>query len=133
MLYLSLGILLIVIVAFLVSRRSRENAEDSSGKEVASDCCGAHDVCETESLLSSSTEILYYEDEELDRFSDAVQNSFTDDSVEEFREVLYSLKESEVSAWLKSLHLRRVTIPEIIKEEALMIVSERRFQTEDAG
>ena len=130
MLYLSLGIFLIVIVAFFVSKQNRDNSDErSSGSEVASDCCGAHDVCEAESLLSSSDEILYYEDEELDRFRGAAQNSFTDDSIEEFREVLYSLKEEEVSAWLKSLQLRSVTLPEIIKEEALMIVSERRFQT----
>jgi len=130
MLYLSLGILLIVIVAYFVSKQNRDNSDErSSGSEVASDCCGAHDVCEAESLLSSSDEILYYEDEELDRFRGTAQNSFTDDSIEEFREVLYSLKEEEVSAWLKSLQLRSVTLPEIIKEEALMIVSERRFQT----
>jgi len=130
MLYLSLGIFLIVIVAYFVSKQNRDNSDErSSGSEVASDCCGAHDVCEAESLLSSSDEILYYEDEELDRFRGAAQNSFTDDSIEEFREVLYSLKEEEVSAWLKSLQLRSVTLPEIIKEEALMIVSERRFQT----
>lgn len=134
MLYLVLGILLIVIVAFFVSKRNRDSSDEkSSGKEIASDCCGAHDVCETESLLNSSDEILYYEDEELDRYKDAAQNSFTDDTIEEFREVLYSLKEEEVSAWLKSLQLRRVTLPEIIKEEALMIVSERRFQPEVAG
>ncbi len=133
MLYLSLGILLILIVAFFVSRRSRGYNEDNSGKEVASDCCGAHDVCEAESLLSSSAEILYYEDEELDRFKDVGKDSFSDESIEEFREVLYSLKENEVSAWLKSLQLRNITMPDIIKEEALMIVSERRFQTEAVG
>lgn len=131
MLYLSLGILLIVIIAFFVSKRNKENFDGlNSGKETDSDCCGAHDVCESESLLSSSAEILYYDDEELDRFIDAGQNSFSDEYIEEFREVLFSLKEHEVSAWLKSLQLRRVTIPDIVKEEALMIVAERRYQAE---
>ncbi len=131
MLYLSLGILLIIIIAFFVSKRNKDTSDDqTSGKELASDCCGAHDVCESESLLNSSAEILYYDDEELDRFINAGQNSFSDEYIEEFREVLYSLKEHEVSAWLKSLQLRRVTIPDIVKEEALMIVAERRFQTE---
>ena len=133
MLYLSLGILLILIVAFFVSRRNTDTSNENSGKEIAADCCGAHDVCETESLLSSSAEILYYEDEELDRFKDVGQSGFSDESIEEFREVLYSLKENEVSAWLKSLQLRSVTIPNIVKEEALMIVSERRFHSEVAG
>jgi hypothetical protein len=131
MLYLFTGILLILIISFIVSKRSKENTVDNkSGKDVSSDCCGAHEVCESESLLNSSAEVLYYDDEELDRFIDAGQNSFSDDYIEEFREVLYSLKEYEVAAWLKSLQLRRVTIPDIIKEEALMIVAERRYQKE---
>jgi len=132
MLYLSLGILLIIIIAFFVSKRNKDTSDDqTSGKELASDCCGAHDVCESESLLNSSAEILYYDDEELDRFINAGQNSFSDEFIEEFREILYSLKEYEVSAWLKSLQLRRVTLPEIVKEEALMIVAERRYQAEE--
>ena len=131
MLYLSLGILLIIIIAFIVSKRNKDTSDDQTpGKDIASDCCGAHDVCESESLLNSSAEILYYDDEELDRFINAGQNSFSDEYIEEFREVLYSLKEYEVSAWLKSLQLRRVTIPDIVKEESLMIVTERRHQSE---
>ncbi len=131
MLYLSLGILLIIIIAFFVSKRNKDTSDDqTSGKELASDCCGAHDVCESESLLNSSAEILYYDDEELDRFIDTSQNNFSDKCIEEFRDILYSLKEDEVSAWLKSLQLRKVTLPEIVKEEALMIVAERRYQAE---
>ena len=129
MIYLIAGIVLILIISFFVSRRDTESVPE---KTTPDGCCGAHDVCESETLLASSDKIVYYEDEELDNYAGVSKNSFTDDQIEEFREVLYSLKEEEVSAWLKSLQLRNITIPDIIKEEALMIVSERRYQNETA-
>ncbi|MBR4971111.1 MAG: DUF1015 family protein, partial [Paludibacteraceae bacterium] len=42
--------------------------------------------------------------------------------------VFYTLKEFDVAGWLKSLQLRGVELPEKIKEEALLIISERRFK-----
>jgi len=127
MLYLVAGILLILVISFFVSKKDKK---EEPVKNQPEGCCGAHEVCESESLLSSNDDVIYFEDEELDVYTGVAQNSFTDDQVEEFREVLYSLKEEEVSEWLKSLQLRNVTIPGIIKEEALMIVSERRYQSE---
>ena len=109
---------------------SKKDTKEDVGTSTAQGCCGAHDVCESENLLNSSATVVYYEDEELDAYRNAAKNSFTDDQIEEFREVLYSLKEEEVSGWLKSLQLRNVTIPDIIKEEALMIVAERRYRKE---
>jgi hypothetical protein len=131
MFYLISGILFLVILvaAFIVSKK--DNKEEPVSPSVDG-CCGAHDVCESETLLSGSDKIIYYEDEELDAYSGVSQNSFTDEQIEEFREVLYSLKEEEVSGWLKSLQLRNITIPDIIKEEALMIVADRRYQPEIA-
>ena len=129
MLYLTAGILLILIISFFVSKTDNKEVH---GKTLPDGCCGAHEVCESETLLSNTDKIIYYEDEELDNYAGKSKNSFTDDQTEEFRDVLYSLKEEEVSAWLKSLRLRNITIPDIIKEEALMIVSERRYQEETA-
>lgn len=129
MLYLTAGILLILIISFFVSKTDNKEVH---GKTLPDGCCGAHEVCESETLLSNTDKIIYYEDEELDSYAGKSKNSFTDDQTEEFRDVLYSLKEEEVSAWLKSLQLRNITIPDIIKEEALMIVSERRYQEETA-
>ncbi|NPA36224.1 MAG: phospholipase [Chlorobi bacterium] len=131
MVYLFAGIIVVLVIAYFVSRDNGKAKDNTRTRtEVQADCCGAHDVCETETLLNSKPEIVYFEDEELDRFAGASKNSINDDDIEEFREVLYSLKDEEVSEWLKSLQLRKITIPDIIKEEALMIVSERRFQNE---
>ena len=89
-------------------------------------CCGAHEVCENESLLATNAKIIYFDDEELDAFKDREPESYTDEEIAQFDEVFMTLKENELVDWLKSLQLRHVPLPECIKEQALMIISERR-------
>ena len=89
-------------------------------------CCGAHEVCENESLLASNTKIIYFADEELDGFKDRDPETYTDQEIEQFEEVFFTLRENELVEWLKSLQLRHVPLPPSIKEQALMIISERR-------
>ncbi len=128
MIYIVILILVALIVAWFVSNKpkSKEEIEEEEAKEVPADCCGAHEVCEADSLLSSSDKIEYYNDEELDRFRGTKPNLYSDEAIEEFRDVLYTLKEREVAGWMKSMQLRQIQLPEIIREEALMIVEERR-------
>lgn len=89
-------------------------------------CCGAHEVCENESLLATNAKIVYFEDEELDAYKDRDPESYTDEEIAQFDEVFMTLRENELVDWLKSLQLRHVPLPECIKEQALMIISERR-------
>ncbi|TRX72523.1 phospholipase [Carboxylicivirga sp. M1479] len=124
MIYLLAGIVVALVLAFLFSKRSTSGDEEQT--QVADDCCGAHEVCETDSLLSSSDKAEYYEDEELDAFKEKTADSYNDDEIEQFREILFTLKEREVAGWLKSLQIRQINPPEIIREEALMIVADRR-------
>ncbi|MGL4993378.1 MAG: phospholipase [Bacteroidales bacterium] len=96
--------------------------------EVEEECCGAHSTCEKDSLLTAvSKEIVYYDDEELDRFIGKDPQEYSSDAVEEFREILYTLLEEEVAGWCRSLQLRGVELPTVIKDEVLLIVGERRF------
>lgn len=91
------------------------------------ECCGQHEVCEKDSLLAAvSKQIEYYNDEELDRFRNRPSTSFTVDETDEFREILYTMRDDEVAGWVRSLQLRGIEIPNGIKDEVLMIVSERR-------
>lgn len=91
------------------------------------ECCGQHELCERDSLLAAvSKKTEYYDDEELDRFFDKGEDEYTDDEINEFREVLYTLQEIEVAGWLRSLQLRQITLPLPLKDEALLIVGERR-------
>lgn len=93
----------------------------------AEGCCGQHEVCEKDSLLAAvSRDIEYYEDEELDRFRGRRGDAYAVAEVEEFREVLYTMREDEVAGWTRSLQLRGVELPDGVKDEVLMIVGERR-------
>jgi hypothetical protein len=85
------------------------------------ECCGLHEVCEKESLRALE-DVEYYEDEELDRFRG--RTTYSDEEIEEFREVLYTMRTDEVAGWLHSLELRRVNLPDELKDEVLLLVGE---------
>jgi len=92
------------------------------------ECCGQHEICEKESLLAAvSKKIEYYNDEELDRFRGTSSDKYTEKDAEEFREVLYTMKEIEVVGWIRSLQLRNIELPDQLKDEVLLIVGERRI------
>lgn len=104
-----------------------EISEIPEAQEILEECCGQHETCERDSLLAAvSKSIEYYDDEELDRFQGVEASDYDDEAVEEFREILYTLKEIEVAGWLRSLQLRGVNLPDALKDEAFLIVGERR-------
>ena len=89
-----------------------EISEIPEAQEIPEVCCGQHETCERDSLLAAvSKKIEYYNDEE---------------AVEEFSEVLYTLREVEVAGWLRSLQLRGINLPDALKDEAFLIIGERR-------
>lgn len=101
--------------------------EDDEPATISSECCGAHEVCERDSLLAAvSKRIEYYDDEELDAYRGTPAEAYSDTAVDEFREVLYTLREDEVAGWVRSLQLRGIFLPEDIRDEAFLIVGERR-------
>jgi hypothetical protein len=95
---------------------------------VDGECCGQHEVCERDSLLAAvSSQIEYYDDEELDRFRGIKEEAYDEEQVNEFREILYTLRDVDVAGWLRSLQLRQINLPQVLKDEALLIVGERRL------
>ena len=110
-----------------------EEIEDFSDKECARYAlllARATDKCEQsllpcDSLLNIALE--YYDDEELDRFRGVEADAYDEDAVNEFRDVLYTLQEIEVAGWLRSLQLRAINLPDELKDEAFLIVGERRI------
>lgn len=96
-------------------------------KKVDMECCGQHEVCEKESLLAAvSKEIEYYDDEELDRFAGMPSEVYTSEQEEEFRDILYSMHETEVAGWVRSLQLRNIALPDGVKDEVFLVIGERR-------
>lgn len=84
------------------------------------ECCGLHEVCEKDLLRAASQDIDYYEDEELDRFRG--RTAYSEEEVEEFREVLYTMRTDEVAGWVRSLELRRVNLPDELKDEVILLM-----------
>lgn len=126
---------LVAVIAGLLRNRSLkkqmergEIEEIPAVRTVDSECCGQHEVCEKESLLAAvSKGIEYYNDEELDRFRNRQEDSFTPEETDEFREILYTMRDDEVAGWVRSLQLRGVPLPDAIKDEVFLIVGERRI------
>ena len=134
-------IILIVVVLFgmgagyLYNRNVQKKIAGGELKEappvitVDSEWCGQHAVCEKESLLAAvSKQIEYYDDEELDRFKGHPSDTYTNEEIEEFRDILYSMQETDVAGWSRSLQLRGIELPDEMKDELFLIVGERRFE-----
>ena len=95
-------------------RRTPNNTPDDAEAAPAVEeegCCGMHITCEKDSLATLSTEIIYYDDEELDAYRGIAPDGYSDSQIEEFRDVL---------------RLRGIEMPACVKEELLLLVSEER-------
>lgn len=128
MLYLILiGLVTLALIAFMIfNTKKEEKSKPESLSNPNLECCGAHEICEAETLLTLKEEIIYYSDEELDRYRGISADDYNKEQIEEFRDILLTLQMHEVTGWLKSLQLRQIDIPSAIREEAFMIVEEFR-------
>ena len=138
MLYLIISLFALGAIAFVLgyirNRSLKKKIERGESTELPSikqgedmECCGQHEVCEKDSLLAAvSKEIEYYNDEELDQYRGTASSDYSDEAVEEFRDVLYTMKEYEVAGWVRSLQLRAVELPDALKDEVFLIIGERR-------
>lgn len=139
MVYLIISLVVLGVVAFIFGYlremklkkqlQRGEIDELPSIKQVEDmECCGQHETCEKDSLLAAiSKQIEYYDDEELDRFRGKESNNYSEKEVDEFRDVLYTMKDDEVAGWVRSLQLRSVELPDDLKDEVFLIVGERRM------
>lgn len=129
------GVILFGLVAGYFYNRNIQKKIDRGELEEAppvvtvdSECCGQHQICEKESLLAAvSKQIEYYDDEELDRFKGRPSDGYSEEEIEEFRDILYSMQEVDVAGWSRSLQLRGIELPDELKDELFLIVGERRF------
>lgn len=91
-------------------------------------CCGQHLICEKTSLAIVSDEVIYYDDEELDRFQGRAPESYSEAETEEFRDVLMTLLPEDIAGWARSISLRKIELPYEVKDELLMLVNELRSE-----
>ncbi len=112
--------------AQLSEEEKRKEEEAAKAQEEDSECCGQHEVCEKTNLMNTSLKYEYYDDEELDALAGKDPVDYSDAEISQLREVFETLKEYDVAGWLRSLQLRNIELPDDIKEEALLIVSDLR-------
>ena len=129
--FLGLGLVTLVLMEWRERKRKKTQPDNPQADKmirvpVDDACCGRHLVCERESLLTTKPEIIYYDDEELDRLSGLDPQTYSEQDIRDLNEVFTTLRSEDVVGWLRSLQLRNITLPEELRDEALMIVSERR-------
>ena len=132
-LFVCLGIVILVIFEVRARKQQKTNSEQSeasNSREAASDpddgCCGEHLVCERETLLQTNAKVEYYDDEELDTLIGIPAEDYTEEQYQMIREVFNTLQAKDVPGWVRSIQLRNIQLPLDIREEALLIVVERR-------
>lgn len=130
-LFIGLVIVVLVLTEIRERRRAKNIARSTDRTQTVSParpegCCGEHLVCERETLLQTNAKIEYYDDEELDALAGIAPEDFTPEQHQAIRDVFTTLQEADVPGWCRSLQLRNITLPPDIREEALLIVKERR-------
>ena len=125
---ISILIILIIGVTIFVRRVNKVTPEQPP-VEIADDCCGSHAVCERDSLLSQTDQIIYFDDEELDQLQGIPSEDYTEAQITMLENVFYTLREQDVAGWIRSIQLRNIDLPEDIRDQALLIVAERREHT----
>ena len=136
-LFVCLGIAILIIFEIRARKEKNNNTELLNDAEQATDvateqrsedegCCGEHLVCERETLLQTNAQIEYFDDEELDALIGIAAEDYTPEQYQMIREVFETLKASDVPGWVRSIQLRNIQLPLDIREEALLIVVERR-------
>lgn len=123
--------LVVTGVILYIHHRLTDKGEDTDTTPQPADrpegCCGQHLVCEKESLLAGvSKEIVYYEDEELDAYRGTKPDEYTDEQIEQFRDVLYTLRPDEIGGWARSIQLREIELPTAVRDELVMLAAEAR-------
>lgn len=125
MLYLALSIVILGIVAAIIGKMQKQGDAQPVSNASCASCDGQSDKCEQECMMEAATkDVVYYDDEELDKYSNRPSESYTDKEVEEFSEVLYTLRSEEVKDWNRSLILRHINLPDQLKDEVVMMIED---------
>lgn len=75
-------------------------------------------------MEASTKEIEYFDDEELDAYKGKQANEYSDEEAEQFREVMYTMRQEEIKDWNRSLILRGINIPDQLKDEVIMLIGD---------
>lgn len=138
-LFVALGIAVLIVFEVRARQQQKNNTELLNNAEHSAEqtpnlstqnaddgCCGEHLVCERETLLQTNAKVEYYDDEELDTLIGIPAEDYTAEQYQMIRDVFDTLQSKDVPGWVRSIQLRNIQLPLDIREEALLIVIERR-------
>lgn len=124
---------LVLYVHHLITSRITHGdaGEDAAAPPAPDDegevCCGMHVTCERDSLLTAvGDDPEYFDDEELDACAGRHPDSYTDAEIEQFRDVLLTLRAEDIAPWARAIQRRGIELPPAVRDELLMIVAEAR-------
>lgn len=125
------AVLLLMFVLYYLDRWNKthvkrtEQTEQPEPAVPAGECCGKHAVCEKQKLAEARMRSArYFDDEELDRYKGRNSSEYTDQEVEEFRYVMYTMRQDEVREWMECLQAREIELPDELKEECYSMMNE---------
>lgn len=121
MIILITSLIVIAVLAFVFSKFSK-SPDKEEVVEPQDDCCGAHEVCDTDLIDKLEAKIIYFEDYELDEYRNFEDEDYTDEHIDLFRDILCSLQTKEIEEWVRSLELRGIILPSIIKSEIVFML-----------
>lgn len=120
--FVLIGILIFIFGGFFLLNKFYRNKpvttdhHDHVGEDGV--CCGRHANCSK----TLDKDNLYFDDEELDRYKKRNGHDYTDEEVEEFRNILYTMQTNEIEEWATCLQTRGIAIPQEIKDEILLML-----------
>lgn len=119
-----LGIVAAVATKMLMRGDGVESAPVNAGSDCGT-CNGDNDKCEQTCMMEAAVKpVEYYDDEELDQYRGCPSDGYTDDEAEQFRDILYTMRQDEVAGWNRSLVLRGINLPNQVKDEVVMLIGE---------
>ena len=137
-LFILLGIIVFFFIALIINNYIQQKRGNTETNEVPDpliklpktqeeECCGKYETCEKDSLIAAfAAKAEYFDDEELDRFANRPSDTYTAEEVDEFREIFYTVLDEEKPRWIRSLSMRQIAVPDAMRDEVLMIVSDLR-------
>ena len=127
MIYLIIALVILGILCMLIELLDKHNngTDEDIARAVPScaTCTGADERCEQVCMMKASLkDIEYYDDEELDVFKGRQSDNYTNKEIEQFAEVLHTIRQDEVKGWNRSLILRSINLPDSLKDEVIMLI-----------
>ena len=124
MIVLLIALIVLAVIAAAIGLLSRDKEGEVVNAEPSCATCSGDDArCEQDCMLEAAVkEIEYYDDEHLDKYAGRQSDSYSDEEIEEFAEVMYTLQPKDVAGWNRSLILRNVNIPNCLKDELIALL-----------